>query len=148
MLMHAGYSPSLLVVPWEASNSSFFPLYVLVIVLAAWRLARIVADRAFDQHAPAIRAKCGNCMLGIIATILALAWYAKTGLFSLLCLPKQFDPPSAEQTLQFVSGIAAAASIAVCVYVIEIAIDVHMRAVLVLHHATTITVIMWGCAVI
>jgi len=73
-LIRDGYSPSLVVDPWEASTSPFLPLCILVIVLATWRLARVAADRMFDQQPPGIRAKCGNYMLEIFSMTIGLAW--------------------------------------------------------------------------
>jgi hypothetical protein len=49
----------MVVAPWEC---------VLAIVLVAWRLARVAADRLFPQQTPVLRAKCGNYMLELFGT--------------------------------------------------------------------------------
>ena len=147
-LVQAGHSPSLLVAPWDTSTSPFIPLSVLVFVLTMWRLAHVAADRVFEQHTSVIRAKCGNYMLEIVATTLALAWSADAGLFKLLFFPQQVDPPSEEQTLQFARGFNGLVSIAISMYVVELASDAHMRVSLVLHHITAISLTLWGAAVV
>jgi hypothetical protein len=72
-LVRDGYSPALVAAPWEASTSPFLTLCVLVIVLATWRLARVAADRLYEQHTSVIRAKCGNYMLELLGTTIGRA---------------------------------------------------------------------------
>jgi len=66
----------------------------------------------------------------------------------MLFSPQNFDPPSAEQTLQFARGFNRMISIMICIYVIELASDTHMRTSLVAHHLTVILLTLWGAAVI
>ena len=87
-------------------------------------------------------------MLELFGTTICLAWCANAGLFSLIFLPHNYDPPSAEQTQQFARGFNGMGSILICVYVIELASDAHMRASLALHHLTAISLVLWGAAVI
>jgi len=144
-LSSVGYDTAMFTKPWNIAGPSWLMAFTVVVAFVirkyffAW-----LAEKLYPSLPPFKIVKCGNYMLELLGTSIALGGTSYYGFWDLLFNPGNWDPTTPDQARDLVAGLNLMILCFIATYVLEMAFDTHMRLGLMLHHWVTIILALWG----